>query len=101
MQIEKIFVVKMGEVSLLTADGQAVTDPAFVREAGGFTFFGDACLEAIAKCPYTVRVPHRLSNPCSCSNASATKSYVTNSALRLTSDTCYRLLRSYVSLPLV
>lgn len=54
LQIEKIYVVKMGEVHLVNADGQQVTDPTFVREAGGFTFFGDACLEAIAKCPYTV-----------------------------------------------
>ena len=53
-QVEKIYVVKMGEVSLTTADGRPVTDTSFVREAGGFTFFGDSCLEAIMRCPYTV-----------------------------------------------
>jgi hypothetical protein len=54
VQVEKIFVVKMGEIELLNADGQAVNDPTFVKEAGGFTFFGDACLDAITRCPYTV-----------------------------------------------
>lgn len=48
----------MGEVTLYGADGQKVTDTAFVREAGGFTFFGDACLEASARCPYTVSRPY-------------------------------------------
>lgn len=55
MQIEKIFVVKMGEMQLLAADGSTVTDTAFVREAGGFNFFGDACLDAITRSTYTVR----------------------------------------------
>jgi len=44
----------MGEVALTGADGRAVTDPSFVKEAGGFTFFGDSCLEAITRCAYTV-----------------------------------------------
>ena len=55
LQIEKIFVVKMGEVQLLALDGSTVTDTAFVREAGGFTVFGDACLDAITRSAYTVR----------------------------------------------
>ena len=54
LQVEKIYVVKMGEIALTTPDGRTVTDPAFVKEAGGFTFFGDGCLEAISRCPYTV-----------------------------------------------
>jgi hypothetical protein len=45
----------MGEVQLLAADGSTVTDTAFVREAGGFTFFGDACLDAITRSTFTVR----------------------------------------------
>jgi hypothetical protein len=53
-QIEKIYVVKMGEVVLTTAGGRTVSDPNFVKEAGGFTFFGDSCLEAITRSPYTV-----------------------------------------------
>ena len=28
----------------------------FLRQAGGFAFFGDACLDAITRCPYTVAV---------------------------------------------
>lgn len=56
MQVEKIYVVKMGEVVLITPDGRTVADPAFVKEAGGFTFFGDSCLEATTRSPYTVRV---------------------------------------------
>jgi hypothetical protein len=56
MQVEKIYVVKMGEVVLITPDGRTVADPAFVKEAGGFTFFGDSCLEATTHSPYTVRV---------------------------------------------
>jgi hypothetical protein len=55
LQIEKIYVVKMGEVVLTGQDGRTVVDPAFVKEAGGFTFFGDSCLEAITRCQYTVR----------------------------------------------
>lgn len=54
LQIEKIYVVKMGEIVLTSPDGKVVIDPAFVKEAGGFTFFGDSCLEAITRCPYTV-----------------------------------------------
>lgn len=52
--MEKIYVVKMGEIVLTGPDGSVVSDPAFVKEAGGFTFFGDSCLEAITRCPYTV-----------------------------------------------
>lgn len=44
----------MGEVALTGPDGRAVSDPSFVKEAGGFTFFGDSCLEAITRCAYTV-----------------------------------------------
>jgi hypothetical protein len=46
----------MGEVALTGPDGAPTSDPSFVREAGGFTFFGDSCLEAITRSPYTVRV---------------------------------------------
>jgi hypothetical protein len=53
-QVEKIYVVKMGEVVLTTADGRTVNDSNFIKEAGGFTFFGDSCLEAITRSPYTV-----------------------------------------------
>ncbi len=53
-QVEKICVIKMGEIVLIAPDGRTVTDPTFVKEAGGFTFFGDSCLEAITRCPYTV-----------------------------------------------
>ncbi|WIA31049.1 hypothetical protein OEZ86_001080 [Tetradesmus obliquus] len=60
--IEKIFVVKMGEVQLLAPDGSTVTDTAFVREAGGFTFFGDACLDAITRSAYTVRVASEIAH---------------------------------------
>lgn len=45
----------MGEIVLTTPDDRTVTDPTFVKEAGGFTFFGDSCLEAIMRSPYTVR----------------------------------------------
>lgn len=54
LQVEKIYVVKMGEIVLTGPDGSVVSNPAFVKEAGGFTFFGDSCLEAITRCPYTV-----------------------------------------------
>eukprot|EP00879_Flechtneria_rotunda_P001387 GHRR01001538.1.p1 GENE.GHRR01001538.1~~GHRR01001538.1.p1 ORF type:complete len:1213 (+),score=453.23 GHRR01001538.1:393-3641(+) len=60
--IEKIYIVKMGEVQLLDADNKVVTDPAFVKEAGGFTFFGDACLDAILHCPYTVRITSEIAH---------------------------------------
>lgn len=57
-QVEKLYVIKIGDLQLLR-DGEPVTDPQFVREAGGFTFFGDAALSAEgsnAKSRYTVKV---------------------------------------------
>jgi cGMP-dependent protein kinase len=53
--VEKLYVVKMGDISLLK-DGQPVSDPTWLREAGGFSFFGDVCLDAITRSPYTVNV---------------------------------------------
>lgn len=46
----------MGELALLGPDGRPLPDgdPAFIKEAGGFTFFGDSCLEAVTRSPYTV-----------------------------------------------
>ena len=43
-QIDKMFVIKVGELKLLK-DGQATTDTAFVHEAGGFSFFGENALQ--------------------------------------------------------
>jgi hypothetical protein len=48
-------VAKIGEVCL-EQNGQPVSDPSFVKESGGFTFFGEAALTAPFKCRYTVKV---------------------------------------------
>jgi hypothetical protein len=53
LQVEKLYVIKMGEVALLK-DGQEVHDPTYIKEAGGFTFFGDTSLDAITRSPYQV-----------------------------------------------
>jgi hypothetical protein len=54
-QVEKLYVVKIGEV-VLEHNGQPVSDPSFVRESGGFTFFGDAALTEPFRSRYTVKV---------------------------------------------
>jgi hypothetical protein len=53
--IDRLYVLKMGEVSL-SKGGQPASDPDFVREAGGFTFFGHGCVGSIQRSAYTVRV---------------------------------------------
>ena len=53
VQVEKLYVIKMGEMVLLK-DGQEVHDPTWIKEAGGFTFFGDTSLDAISRSPYQV-----------------------------------------------
>ncbi|KAJ9511311.1 hypothetical protein QJQ45_029755, partial [Haematococcus lacustris] len=53
--VEKLYVVKIGEVQLLR-DGEPVTDTTFVREATGFTFFGDESLKEPFRSNYTVKV---------------------------------------------
>ena len=45
----------MGEVTL-SKGGQPASDPDFVREAGGFTFFGHGCVGSIQRSAYTVSV---------------------------------------------
>ena len=44
--------VKLGEMQLYQ-DGQPVTDTSFLKEVGGFSYFGDAALDAPFKSPYT------------------------------------------------
>lgn len=51
--IDKLYVMKSGDV-LLQKDGQSVPSTSFIREAGGFTFFGEGSLEAIERSPYSV-----------------------------------------------
>ena len=58
LQLSKLCVIKFGEVHLFR-DGQRVTDPSFVQEAGGFTFFGAGALSGAYRCPYTVKVCFR------------------------------------------
>lgn len=57
--IQKLYVIKSGEVSL-TRNGQPQPlDTSFIREAGGFTFFGDGWLPDCPSpdvSPYTVLV---------------------------------------------
>lgn len=57
MQMEKLFVVKLGEVSLFNAAGEPVEDPTFVKEAAGFSYFCEQALaSSSSKAPYTVVV---------------------------------------------
>jgi hypothetical protein len=42
--VDRLYVLKMGEVAL-SADGVPASDAAFLREAGGFSFFGHSCVE--------------------------------------------------------
>ncbi|GAX83981.1 hypothetical protein CEUSTIGMA_g11406.t1 [Chlamydomonas eustigma] len=54
--VDKMFVIKLGELSLLQ-DGQPVPEgSSFVHEASGFSFFGESALVQPFKCPYTVVV---------------------------------------------
>lgn len=46
---------KLGDVTL-SRDNQPVTDSNFIKEAGGFMYFGEASLDALVRSPYTVRV---------------------------------------------
>jgi hypothetical protein len=50
-----MYVIKVGEVKLIQ-DGQSLSDPSFVHEAGGFSYFGDAALLQPFKSPYTIVV---------------------------------------------
>ncbi len=54
-QVDKLYVCKIGEVQVFR-DGQPTTDPAFVKESGGFTYFGDDALKEPFKSKYTVKV---------------------------------------------
>lgn len=56
MQMERLYVVKLGEVSLSDAAGNAVEDPSFVKEAAGFSYFGEAALTDAPCAPYTITV---------------------------------------------
>lgn len=56
-RIDKLYVIKSGEVSLLKNGAPCAMDPAFVKEVGGFSYFGDGCLPGAAGpdvSPYTV-----------------------------------------------
>ncbi|GLC48322.1 hypothetical protein PLESTB_000083500 [Pleodorina starrii] len=53
--LEKLYVVKIGEIALYQND-EKVEDPAFVHEIAGFSYFGESSLTQIVKCPYNVRV---------------------------------------------
>jgi len=55
--IEKLYVIKIGEVQLFKDNGEVVSDPSFVHEAGGFTYFGEEGLAtAGVRSRYTVKV---------------------------------------------
>jgi len=64
--IEKLYVVKIGEVKIFK-DNEPVQDQTFVHEAGGFSYFGEAGLQQPFKSPYKVVVSteslHMLSLP--------------------------------------
>ncbi|GIL52865.1 hypothetical protein Vafri_8639 [Volvox africanus] len=53
--LEKLYVVKIGEIALFR-NGEKVEDPSFVHEIAGFSYFGESSLTQTVKCPYTVRV---------------------------------------------
>jgi hypothetical protein len=54
--VDKLFVIKLGELNLIQ-DGQPVPEgSSFVHEASGFSFFGESALVQPFKCPYTVDV---------------------------------------------
>lgn len=54
--MDRLYVIKNGEVSLLKDDQPVPIDPTFIKESGGFNFFGDSALEALDKSAYTVVV---------------------------------------------
>ncbi|KAG1668133.1 hypothetical protein FOA52_003920 [Chlamydomonas sp. UWO 241] len=51
--VDSLCVIKLGEIKLI-ADGAPISDSEFVREAGGFSFFGEKSLTAPFRSPYTV-----------------------------------------------
>lgn len=53
--IERLYIIKMGEVKLMR-DGQVMNDPTFVKECAGFGYFGDSSLDSIKRSPYKVVV---------------------------------------------
>lgn len=53
--VDKMIVCKIGEVHLFK-DGESATDTSFVKESGGFTYFGDDALKEPYKSKYTVKV---------------------------------------------
>lgn len=56
-QLDKLYVIKFGEVQLLRDDALVEGgDASFVQEAGGFTFFGADALQGPVKSKYTVKV---------------------------------------------
>lgn len=65
--IEKLYVIKLGDVKLYRNNEEVISDHTFIKEAGGFTFFGDQALETTPKSPFTVVVAsetlHLLSLP--------------------------------------
>ena len=54
-QVDKLYVVKIGEVRLYK-NNEPAQDTSFVHEVGGFSFFGEAALQSAFKCPYNVVV---------------------------------------------
>lgn len=66
LQLEKLYVVKIGEIALFRND-ERVEDPNFVHEIAGFSYFGETAITQTGKCPYTIRVAseslHLLSLP--------------------------------------
>ncbi|PNW86201.1 hypothetical protein CHLRE_02g076900v5 [Chlamydomonas reinhardtii] len=64
--LEKLYVVKIGEIALFRND-ERVEDPNFVHEIAGFSYFGETAITQTGKCPYTIRVAseslHLLSLP--------------------------------------
>ncbi len=55
LQIDKMYVVKIGEVALYRGE-EKVEDPNFIHEIAGFSYFGETSINAVSKCPYTVKV---------------------------------------------
>ena len=72
--MEKLYVVKIGEIALYR-DGEPVTDPNFVHEIAGFSYFGEQAISQPTKSPYTVRVAsealHMLTLPKRCGGRAA------------------------------
>lgn len=54
-QLEKLYVIKIGEVALYR-NGELVEDPGFVHEIAGFTYLGEGALTQPVRSPYTVKV---------------------------------------------